>query len=456
MNGAAREQRHDAPSPTRFAAFESDRTVIKPTPAAAPRRRQPRHRRARRRWRRRHAGRSRRRRARRADDASLNPLVLGGGAAAERCAAHAARRSQHPNPAGAARRARRRRHASSRRRPAPRACPTSRWSPRATCCARCSTSRPPTRRGAVRRAGPSRACWCSSTTRPGAARRCSSCWPSWRRTCRRNRDLLELIYVALALGFEGRYRVLDNGRAQLDSVRERLAADAARQGRADAEPSCRRTGRRAGAGTARLRDGLPLWVVGALAAPGAARRLSRPAADAQRPLRHRLRDAAGPRVKPPVPIAAAPPPLAPRRRGSRASSSPRSTPGLVRCATRPTAAIVTCAATASSSRAAPIDRRARPPLLARIGEALNAMPGQVLITGHTDNQPIRSMRFPSNWHLSQARADAVKALLAGAGQARRACAPTAGPTPSRSRRTTRRRTARATAASRSRCCSGAA
>ena len=29
--------------------------------------------------------------------------------------------------------------------------------------------------------------------------------------------------MVLALGFEGRYRVLDNGRAQLDSVRERLA-----------------------------------------------------------------------------------------------------------------------------------------------------------------------------------------------------------------------------------------
>ena len=34
---------------------------------------------------------------------------------------------------------------------------------------------------------------------------------------------LELIAVCMALGFEGRYRVLDNGRAQLDSVRERLA-----------------------------------------------------------------------------------------------------------------------------------------------------------------------------------------------------------------------------------------
>ena len=38
-----------------------------------------------------------------------------------------------------------------------------------------------------------------------------------------NRDLLELIYAAITLGFEGRYRVIDNGRAQLDAVRDRLA-----------------------------------------------------------------------------------------------------------------------------------------------------------------------------------------------------------------------------------------
>ena len=38
-----------------------------------------------------------------------------------------------------------------------------------------------------------------------------------------NRDLLELIYAALVLGFEGRYRVIDNGAAQLAAVRDRLA-----------------------------------------------------------------------------------------------------------------------------------------------------------------------------------------------------------------------------------------
>jgi type VI secretion system protein ImpK len=52
------------------------------------------------------------------------------------------------------------------------------------------------------------------------------------------------------------------------------------------------------------------------------------------------------------------------------------------------------------------------PLLPRIAQALSDSAGNVLITGHTDNQPIRTLRYPSNWALSQDRADAVKAELA--------------------------------------------
>ena len=51
------------------------------------------------------------------------------------------------------------------------------------------------------------------------------------------------------------------------------------------------------------------------------------------------------------------------------------------------------------------------PLLDRIAQELQRTPGQILVTGHTDSQPIRSIRFPSNWHLSQARAQSVKDTL---------------------------------------------
>jgi type VI secretion system protein ImpK len=37
-----------------------------------------------------------------------------------------------------------------------------------------------------------------------------------------HKDLLELMYFCISLGFEGRYRVVDNGRSQLDALRQRL------------------------------------------------------------------------------------------------------------------------------------------------------------------------------------------------------------------------------------------
>jgi len=57
-----------------------------------------------------------------------------------------------------------------------------------------------------------------------------------------------------------------------------------------------------------------------------------------------------------------------------------------------------------------LDRYA--PVLARVADALNSVEGNVLISGFSDDQPIRSVRFPSNWQLSQARADAVKKMVA--------------------------------------------
>ena len=51
------------------------------------------------------------------------------------------------------------------------------------------------------------------------------------------------------------------------------------------------------------------------------------------------------------------------------------------------------------------------PVLARVSQALDSVEGQIVVTGYTDDKPIQSLNFPSNWHLSQARADAVKEIL---------------------------------------------
>jgi len=53
------------------------------------------------------------------------------------------------------------------------------------------------------------------------------------------------------------------------------------------------------------------------------------------------------------------------------------------------------------------------PVILRVAEALDRVPGAILVTGHTDDVPIRTARFPSNWELSTERAASVVKLIAG-------------------------------------------
>jgi type VI secretion system protein ImpK len=56
-------------------------------------------------------------------------------------------------------------------------------------------------------------------------------------------------------------------------------------------------------------------------------------------------------------------------------------------------------------------RNAFKPAAARIARLLDQESGFIKVVGHTDNVPIKSVRFPSNWHLSVERAKAVAELL---------------------------------------------
>lgn len=51
------------------------------------------------------------------------------------------------------------------------------------------------------------------------------------------------------------------------------------------------------------------------------------------------------------------------------------------------------------------------PLLEKISTAIEKVKGKVNVIGHTDNRPIFSVKFPSNWHLSLARATSVVEVL---------------------------------------------
>ena len=47
------------------------------------------------------------------------------------------------------------------------------------------------------------------------------------------------------------------------------------------------------------------------------------------------------------------------------------------------------------------------PFLNELGELFTTIPNQIKIEGYTDNRPIKTYRYPSNWELSTARASSV-------------------------------------------------
>jgi type VI secretion system protein ImpK len=231
-----------------------------------------------------------------------------------------------------------------------------------------------------------------------------------------HRNLLELIYMALSLGFEGRYKVLDNGRAQLDSLRERLAL-MLRQLAGPAEKTLSTQWQGVQEAPKRLRDGIAPWVVAVAAAlllllvfVGLRLSLSAQtdaAFSALAGLDAKAAATPAPVAVPVlVPVAATPTPRLAQLLQADIEA------GTVQVKDFADRSIVTVLGdTLFDSGSADVAGRALP-LFTHIAAALNQVPGRVLITGHSDNQPIRSLRFQSNWHLSVARAQSVRDLLA--------------------------------------------
>jgi type VI secretion system protein ImpK len=231
-----------------------------------------------------------------------------------------------------------------------------------------------------------------------------------------NRHLLELLQVVLAFGFEGRYRVLSDGRAQLDSVRARLSQMLTQQ-RSPIEPTLSPRWEGVPARAARLRDGWPLWVMAAVMAVllmgvYAGLRLSiNQRSDPVFAALQALDVKTVPHLLSTAPVAAAAP-VAPRLAQLLKGDMDA---GLVQVLDEADRSTVVIKGDGLFEPGSAVIAQPVKPLLARIERALAQLKGPVLVTGHTDNQPIRSLRFPSNWHLSQERAAAVKALLTQGG-----------------------------------------
>ncbi len=233
---------------------------------------------------------------------------------------------------------------------------------------------------------------------------------------KQNRSLLELVYCVLALGFEGRYRVLDNGRAQLESVRQRLA-ELIRKDRPPPDTDLSPHWRGQGAGKTKLADGLPVWVAGALLALLLA--LLYLAFRMSLNYRSDATFAAVSNLRVPNVQIVATVPLPAKNPRLSGFLQPEIKEGLVTVLEESDRSIIRLRGDSffGSGKAEPNTQSL--PVLTRIGEALAQVKGEVQVVGHSDNQPIRSLRFPSNWHLSTARAEGVRsALVAQVGEAR--------------------------------------
>ncbi|MDB5958917.1 MAG: hypothetical protein JWP59_211 [Massilia sp.] len=226
-------------------------------------------------------------------------------------------------------------------------------------------------------------------------------------------DLLELMYLCLALGLEGRFRVAEQGQAQLATLRERLL-QLIRQHRGAAETDLSPHWRGASAADEGPRRRLPVWVLAAVAAAvllgvqlvGSSLLNSR--SDPVFAKLSAIRQSA-PVAAAPATALDAPPAAAPVAR----CLAPEVAQGLVtvnQSAARTTISIRGDGMFGSGS--AELESRLQP-LLGRIGDALKTLPGKVIVVGHTDNaRPGLSARFPSNYDLSRARAASVMQVLA--------------------------------------------
>lgn len=220
-------------------------------------------------------------------------------------------------------------------------------------------------------------------------------------------DLLELLYFCLVLGFEGRYRVLDNGRSQLETLRQRLLR-ILRNARGEYPRALSPHWQDVPAQTQLRRLPVPLWVFGALAAVLAlaiywalAWSLSR---------QSDVVFSAISNVRPPtVQIAPTRQPAASPRLA--VFLSPEIRDDLVTVRDEVDRSVVVLRGDGLFESGSASVRGQYLPVLARVADAMRQTDGDILVRGYSDNIPIRSARYPSNWHLSQARADAVKDML---------------------------------------------
>lgn len=220
-------------------------------------------------------------------------------------------------------------------------------------------------------------------------------------------DLMELQYLVLAFGFEGKYHVQQRGHDRLAEVQHDLYRKIrSHRGAAEPELSLRWRG---------LEDRrnpviryVPWWVVGAaalaiLAAAFTYYRASLGSVAA--PVHAELAKLGLDDFSPAVEAPPAPGPTLKQLLG------PEEARGVLSAEEQGARTTVTLLAPNLFASGSATVNPAHLDTLQRVTAALNQVPGRVLVVGHTDDQPVRSLRFQDNFELSRERALSVVEIL---------------------------------------------
>ncbi len=223
----------------------------------------------------------------------------------------------------------------------------------------------------------------------------------------RHLDLLELQHLILALGFTGKYQMQERGHEQLADLQRDVSRTIHKlRGAAPAELSLKWRGLEDQRN--RLIRYVPWWVVVAAAVAVLAvafvvyqSRLATQAAPLNATLAQvGLEDFAVP--PPPAPVTG--PTL-------KQLLAPEEAAGRLTVEENGGRTLVTLLGGELFGSGSAEVNSAYEPTLDRIAAAINKVPGRVMIVGHTDDQPIKSLKFHDNYELSRDRAVSVANVL---------------------------------------------
>jgi type VI secretion system protein ImpK len=220
-------------------------------------------------------------------------------------------------------------------------------------------------------------------------------------------DLMELQYLGIAFGFAGKYQVQERGHERLLEIQQDLYRKI-RNHRGPGEPELSLRWRGLEDRRNPLIRYLPWWVVGAAALPILAITFTAyyaSLASLASPVHAELAKVGLEDFSPPprtVPV---------RGPTLKQLLAPDEQGGVLSVEEQGDKTTITLLAPDLFPSGSATVNPAYQATFERLTAALNRVPGRVLVVGHTDDQPIRSLRYQDNFELSRERAVSVVTLL---------------------------------------------